>query len=144
MSCDSCHRALIPRLSRYQSRRHTLHFPAPADSKIHKCHLAAAHEAERYHLAQPQPAEPEARVECQRHARGQRYRIVCDEINQRAELLAPDAAQVNVAAQETDPRSDLHYFRALTRLRAEHPALVAGTYRSLCPRSPGSRTRAGR
>ncbi|MVN87807.1 DUF3459 domain-containing protein [Deinococcus sp. HMF7620] len=45
--------------------------------------------------------------------------------------LAGDAAQVNVQAQEADPASDLHYFRTLTRLRADHPALVGGTYRSV-------------
>lgn len=45
--------------------------------------------------------------------------------------IADDCAQVNVQAQENDPQSDLNYFRALTRLRQEHPALVAGDYRSL-------------
>ena len=45
--------------------------------------------------------------------------------------LADDFAQVNVQAQENDPHSDLNYFRALTRLRREHPALVGGSYRSL-------------
>ncbi|WP_019584784.1 alpha-amylase family glycosyl hydrolase [Deinococcus apachensis] len=45
--------------------------------------------------------------------------------------LAPDADRVNVQAEEGDPRSDLNYFRALTRLRREHPALVGGEYRSL-------------
>ncbi len=45
--------------------------------------------------------------------------------------LAGDAAEINVAAQEADPRSDLNYFRALTRLRADFPALVRGEYRSL-------------
>ncbi|MBB5233046.1 alpha-amylase family glycosyl hydrolase [Deinococcus budaensis] len=43
--------------------------------------------------------------------------------------LAQDFARVNVQAQEADPDSDLHYFRALTRLRREHPALVGGDYR---------------
>ncbi|ACO45714.1 alpha-amylase family glycosyl hydrolase [Deinococcus deserti] len=38
---------------------------------------------------------------------------------------------LNVQAQENDPSSDLSYFRALTRLRQEHPALLAGDYRSL-------------
>ncbi|SEJ62714.1 alpha-glucosidase [Deinococcus reticulitermitis] len=45
--------------------------------------------------------------------------------------LAENFREVNVAAQEADPASDLNYFRALTRLRAEHPALVAGEYRRL-------------
>ncbi|WP_394649293.1 alpha-amylase family glycosyl hydrolase [uncultured Deinococcus sp.] len=45
--------------------------------------------------------------------------------------LADDYPAVNVAAQDGDPASDLNYFRALTRLRAEYPALVGGAYRSL-------------
>ncbi|GGK13493.1 alpha-amylase [Deinococcus malanensis] len=45
--------------------------------------------------------------------------------------LADNYATLNVQAQENDPASDLGYFRALTRLRQEHPALVAGDYRSL-------------
>lgn len=45
--------------------------------------------------------------------------------------VAENFREVNVAAQEADPASDLHYFRALTRLRAGHPALVGGEYRSL-------------
>lgn len=45
--------------------------------------------------------------------------------------LADDFARVNVQGQEQDPASDLNYFRALTRLRREHPALVGGDYRSL-------------
>ncbi|WP_425146272.1 alpha-amylase family glycosyl hydrolase [Deinococcus sp.] len=45
--------------------------------------------------------------------------------------LAQNFAAVNVAAQEADPASDLNYFRALTRLRAESAALVSGSYRSL-------------
>ena len=45
--------------------------------------------------------------------------------------LAEDAAQVNVAAQENDPASDLNYFRALMRLRQAEPALLGGAYRSL-------------
>ncbi len=36
--------------------------------------------------------------------------------------LADDFTAVNVQAQEADPHSDLNYFRALTRLRREHPA----------------------
>ncbi|WP_309570970.1 alpha-amylase family glycosyl hydrolase [Deinococcus sp.] len=47
-------------------------------------------------------------------------------------LPLDDAAPaVNVAAQDTDPTSDLNYFRALTRLRREHPALLGGTYASV-------------
>ncbi|GAA5511870.1 oligo-1,6-glucosidase [Deinococcus carri] len=45
--------------------------------------------------------------------------------------LADDADRVNVQAQEGDPHSDLNYFRALTALRREHPALLGGDYRSL-------------
>lgn len=45
--------------------------------------------------------------------------------------VADDADRINVAAQEADPDSDLNYFRALTALRRAHPALVAGSYRSL-------------
>ncbi|WP_424949865.1 alpha-amylase family glycosyl hydrolase [Deinococcus sp.] len=37
----------------------------------------------------------------------------------------------NVASQETDPESDLNYFRALTKLRRESVALTMGSYRSL-------------
>jgi alpha-glucosidase len=44
--------------------------------------------------------------------------------------LADDADRVNVAAQEENPTSDLNFFRALTALRREHPALVGGEYRS--------------
>ncbi|MDK2010877.1 MULTISPECIES: alpha-amylase family glycosyl hydrolase [unclassified Deinococcus] len=45
--------------------------------------------------------------------------------------IADDFATLNVAVQEGDPASDLNYFRALTRLRQEHPALIGGTYRSV-------------
>jgi len=45
--------------------------------------------------------------------------------------LADDFARVNVQMQEEDPASDLNYFRALTALRREHPALVGGDYHSL-------------
>lgn len=45
--------------------------------------------------------------------------------------IADDYVQVNVQAEEHDPASDLNYFRALTRLRQEHPALIGGAYRSL-------------
>ncbi|MCP9235908.1 alpha-glucosidase [Lewinella sp. JB7] len=37
-------------------------------------------------------------------------------------------AQINVAAQEKDPRSILQHFRALTKLRRENPVLVYGSY----------------
>ena len=40
-------------------------------------------------------------------------------------------AALNVEGQDADPASDLNYFRALTRLRREHPALVGGTYASM-------------
>ncbi len=45
--------------------------------------------------------------------------------------LADDAHRVNVETQDTDPHSDLNYFRALTRLRRVTPALVGGDYRSV-------------
>ncbi|MDV6376529.1 alpha-amylase family glycosyl hydrolase, partial [Deinococcus arenicola] len=45
--------------------------------------------------------------------------------------LADDFAAVNVEAQEADPHSDLHYFRALTALRQQQPALVGGDYASV-------------
>ncbi|MFC3861445.1 alpha-amylase family glycosyl hydrolase [Deinococcus antarcticus] len=45
--------------------------------------------------------------------------------------LADDFASVNVEAQQNDPHSDLNYFRALTKLRETHPALIGGTYESL-------------
>ncbi|WP_135229969.1 alpha-amylase family glycosyl hydrolase [Deinococcus fonticola] len=45
--------------------------------------------------------------------------------------VADDFMAVNVEAQQADPLSDLNYFRALTRLRETHPALIGGTYESL-------------
>ncbi|MBB6099128.1 alpha-glucosidase [Deinobacterium chartae] len=45
--------------------------------------------------------------------------------------LAEDYRTVNVALQDRDPNSLLNYFRALTRLRAVTPELVAGAYHSL-------------
>jgi alpha-glucosidase len=45
--------------------------------------------------------------------------------------VAENFTAVNVAAQEKDPRSDLNYFRALTKLRGESAALTMGSYRSL-------------
>ncbi|MFK7602124.1 alpha-amylase family glycosyl hydrolase [Deinococcus sp. SM5_A1] len=45
--------------------------------------------------------------------------------------LADDFGTVNVQAQEADPHSDLNYFRALTQLRQQYPALVGGDYLSL-------------
>jgi alpha-glucosidase len=39
--------------------------------------------------------------------------------------------QVNVAVQEDDSSSELHYFRKLTGLRRKLPALHAGTYRAV-------------
>ncbi|MDI3339313.1 MAG: alpha-amylase family glycosyl hydrolase [Sphaerobacter sp.] len=42
--------------------------------------------------------------------------------------LAPDAAQVNVAAQQDDPRSLLTLYRRLLALRREEPALQVGAY----------------
>jgi alpha-glucosidase len=45
--------------------------------------------------------------------------------------IAADYAEVNVAAQEQDPRSTLALFRRLTSLRRAHRALSLGTYSSL-------------
>jgi len=41
----------------------------------------------------------------------------------------PDAARVNVAAQQDDPTSLLNWYRALIALRKREPALRAGSYR---------------
>jgi alpha-glucosidase len=49
----------------------------------------------------------------------------------------PNAATgVNVAAQEADPSSLLHFYRRMLRLRRATPALVAGAYEALEPASP--------
>jgi alpha-glucosidase len=45
--------------------------------------------------------------------------------------IADDYRQVNVAAQDHDPRSTLTLFRRLTALRRETPALSVGSYRSV-------------
>jgi alpha-glucosidase len=45
--------------------------------------------------------------------------------------LAPDARQLNVAAQLADPRSMLSLTRALLRLRRAEPALTYGSYRTV-------------
>ncbi|MEF2279979.1 alpha-amylase family glycosyl hydrolase [Deinococcus sp. YIM 134068] len=45
--------------------------------------------------------------------------------------LADDFERVNVQVQNDDPTSDLNYFRTLTGLRREHPALIGGDYRPL-------------
>ena len=45
--------------------------------------------------------------------------------------IADDYRAVNVEAQQDDPHSDLNYFRALTKLRQTHPALIGGAYESL-------------
>ncbi|GGL72619.1 alpha-amylase [Deinococcus aerolatus] len=45
--------------------------------------------------------------------------------------LADDYQTTNVQAQQADPHSDLSYFRALTALRQQHPALVGGAYHSV-------------
>jgi glycosidase len=52
---------------------------------------------------------------------------------------APDAnyAQVNVAAEEKDPNSLLNLYHALTKLRAEHPALRTGSLTLLDTGNPG-------
>lgn len=43
-------------------------------------------------------------------------------------LVNPNHTQLNVAAQEQDSDSILHYFRSLTNLRKENPALIYGNY----------------
>jgi oligo-1,6-glucosidase len=40
----------------------------------------------------------------------------------------PDAAFVNVAAQEKDDNSVLNYFRCMVRLRKQNPVLIYGHY----------------
>ena len=45
------------------------------------------------------------------------------------------AMGVNVAAQEGDPNSLLNFYKGVLRLRRSTPALVAGDYRMLHPRS---------
>jgi oligo-1,6-glucosidase len=48
----------------------------------------------------------------------------------------PNFPTVNVAAEEKDPDSPLHYFRRLVRLRRENPVLVYGKYRLLDADNP--------
>lgn len=43
-------------------------------------------------------------------------------------LVNPNHTELNVAAQEGESDSILHYFRSLTNLRKENPALIYGTY----------------
>lgn len=43
-------------------------------------------------------------------------------------LVNPNHTELNVAAQEGENDSILHYFRSLTNLRKENPALIYGTY----------------
>ncbi len=50
--------------------------------------------------------------------------------------LAGDYATRNVACQEADPTSILNLYRALTALRRAEPALHAGSYLSVNPRTP--------
>jgi glycosidase len=45
--------------------------------------------------------------------------------------LSSDDPALTVERQREDPASHLHLFRALVRLRREHPALSVGAYRSL-------------
>ena len=45
--------------------------------------------------------------------------------------LGDNYTALNVLAQDADAHSDLNYFRALTRLRREHPALIGGDYQSV-------------
>ena len=50
--------------------------------------------------------------------------------------MNPNYTTVNVAAQERDPNSCLHYFRKLTKLRKENPVLVYGSYTLLDKDNP--------
>lgn len=43
----------------------------------------------------------------------------------------PDYKEINVAAQEKDPRSVLNYFRKMVNLRKQNPVLVHGKYQLL-------------
>lgn len=45
----------------------------------------------------------------------------------------PNYRQINAAAQESDPRSVLHFFRAAVQLRKQNTALVYGSYALLDP-----------
>ena len=45
--------------------------------------------------------------------------------------ISVDHAQVNVEAERDDPRSMLSFFRQLTRLRRQRPALTLGSYEPL-------------
>ncbi|MEO8247030.1 MAG: alpha-amylase family glycosyl hydrolase [Chloroflexota bacterium] len=51
--------------------------------------------------------------------------------------VAPDAQQVNVAAQAEDPASLLTLTRRLTSLRREHPALSVGAFEAFGPTPDG-------
>ena len=51
-------------------------------------------------------------------------------------LVNPDAARVNVALQQDDPKSLLNWYRTLITLRKREPALRTGSYRRVSkPRS---------
>ncbi len=52
--------------------------------------------------------------------------------------LAPDAAEINVAAQRDDPDSLLNLTRDLLRLRREHPVLHAGDFERFGPTPDGT------
>jgi glycosidase len=52
--------------------------------------------------------------------------------------LAPDAAEVNVAAQRDDPASLLTLTRRLLHLRREHPALALGDFHPFGPTPDGT------
>lgn len=52
--------------------------------------------------------------------------------------VAPDAAEVNVAAQADDPDSLLTLTRRLLRLRREHPVLSAGDFEPFGPTPEGT------
>ncbi|MCY7356472.1 MAG: DUF3459 domain-containing protein, partial [Rudanella sp.] len=50
--------------------------------------------------------------------------------------INPNYTRVNVAQQESDPRSVLNYCRDLLRWRKQTPALHIGSYRDLAPEHP--------
>lgn len=48
----------------------------------------------------------------------------------------PDYTSFNAAAQENDPDSCLHYFRAMVKFRKAHPVLVYGDYQLIDEKNP--------
>ena len=50
-------------------------------------------------------------------------------------MLNPNYTEINAEAEECDPDSVLHYYRALIALRNSTPALLRGDWRELLPES---------